>query len=66
MATCSNCGRTLSCGCQRKTASDGRSVCGNCISQYETSIKPTPKINNVTSTQTWGRDRYNNLNKFIK
>ena len=39
MAACSNCKRTLSCGCQKKTASDGTSVCTNCIQQYEANLK---------------------------
>jgi len=39
MATCSNCGRTLSCGCQKKKASDGKQVCANCIGKYELSKK---------------------------
>jgi transcription elongation factor Elf1 len=39
MATCSNCGRKLSCGCQKRKASDGRSVCSNCSGTYETKLK---------------------------
>ena len=35
MAVCSNCKKTLSCGCQKRKASDGTSVCTNCISAYE-------------------------------
>lgn len=33
--TCPNCGHTLSCGCQKRTASDGKSVCSQCVSNYE-------------------------------
>ena len=36
---CPNCNSTLSCGCQIKTASDGKKVCNNCITNYEKSIK---------------------------
>lgn len=35
MAVCSNCKKTLSCGCQKRKASDGASVCTNCITAYE-------------------------------
>jgi len=40
MSTCQNCKASLSCGCQKRTASDGAPVCANCVGQYETSIKP--------------------------
>lgn len=35
MAQCSNCQSQLSCGCQRRTASNGVQVCANCLSKYE-------------------------------
>lgn len=35
MATCPNCKKTLSCGCQKRKASDGKAVCSNCITAYE-------------------------------
>ncbi len=38
-AICSNCGAKLSCGCQKRSASDGRSVCANCIANYENNLK---------------------------
>ena len=47
MSTCSNCKKTLSCGCQRRTASNGMAVCTTCIGTYEASlgnkavVKPT-------------------------
>ena len=43
MAQCTNCKRNLSCGCQKKTASDGKSCCANCIKQYETNLKNIKK-----------------------
>lgn len=43
MSVCSNCKSKLSCGCQRKIASDKTSVCNNCIGQYEAKLK-TQKI----------------------
>lgn len=36
---CQNCGSRLSCGCQKKTASDGKQVCANCIDSYEQKLK---------------------------
>ena len=38
MAQCSNCKKSLSCGCQKRKASNGTSVCSNCIGTYEASI----------------------------
>lgn len=32
---CLNCGTTYSCGCKKRTASDGKSVCANCVTSYE-------------------------------
>ena len=42
---CPNCGTQLSCVCQRKTASDGKQGCTQCIPTYEKSIfiKNSPK-----------------------
>jgi hypothetical protein len=41
---CGNCGRKMSCGCQARTASDGKRVCTNCKSAYEAKIQ-RDKIN---------------------
>lgn len=32
---CPNCSSKITCGCQRRTASDGKSVCSNCVALYE-------------------------------
>lgn len=37
--TCQNCSTTLSCGCQKRTASDGKVVCSSCIQTYESKLK---------------------------
>jgi hypothetical protein len=67
MSACPNCGKKLSCGCQRRTASNGKTVCSNCASNYERSLKPQPvKTENKTSPAVWGKDRYKTLNKFTK
>ena len=47
MAQCQNCQSTLTCGCQQRTASDGRSVCANCIVAYENKLI-TSKANTNT------------------
>lgn len=52
-ATCSNCGTKLGCSCQRRAASDGKSVCATCIAAYEANLKnknaQKPKSNNAPS-----------------
>jgi len=59
MATCSNCKKNLSCGCQRRTATDGKSVCSNCITSYEANLNQRQTIASVSQTnQVWGKDRY--------
>lgn len=58
MATCSNCKATLSCGCQKRVASDKRPVCSNCLSKYEASLKTTAVKQAPTSNHIWGANRY--------
>jgi hypothetical protein len=36
---CENCNTQLSCGCQKKTASDGKIVCSSCLKAYEDKLK---------------------------
>ncbi len=46
MNVCPNCKAKLSCGCQRRKASDGKQVCANCSAKYEAQLKGTqPKDN---------------------
>lgn len=47
MSTCQNCKSTLSCGCQRRVATDGTNVCANCVTAYEQNI-----INNSNANKT--------------
>lgn len=42
MKICSNCGIQLSCGCQRREASDGTQCCDQCVGAYEAKISPQP------------------------
>lgn len=39
MSACPNCKRKLSCGCQKKKASNGSIVCSSCITSYEKKVK---------------------------
>lgn len=32
---CPNCNAQITCGCQKRVASDGKQVCTNCIAIYE-------------------------------
>lgn len=41
MATCLNCKKKLSCGCQQRKATDGKSVCTNCLGTYQAGLKNT-------------------------
>ena len=50
---CTNCGRIITCGCQKRTASDGTSVCSSCIVAYEAKLKKqnTTEIKQINKTQ---------------
>lgn len=45
---CPNCKTKLSCGCQKRTASNGATVCTSCLPAYEAQLKN--KINTKAST----------------
>jgi len=47
MANCPNCKTRLTCGCQKRTASNKAQVCSNCISKYEMGLKKT-QVNKTT------------------
>ena len=36
---CPNCRKSMSCGCQKRIASDGKVCCVNCITAYEQQLK---------------------------
>lgn len=36
---CSNCGKGISCGCQKRIASDGKHCCKGCLTTYEAILK---------------------------
>ena len=68
MSQCSNCNQTLTCGCQRRNASNGVQVCTNCLSSYESQIKninqPSMVIEEEPIKQIHRRGQA--LRKFIK
>jgi hypothetical protein len=35
---CANCGKILSCGCQKRVASNGKNCCKACLSVYELTL----------------------------
>jgi transcription elongation factor Elf1 len=39
MSACPNCGKKLSCGCQKKKASNGQTVCNDCATKYELQLQ---------------------------
>jgi len=41
---CPNCNTKLSCGCQKKTASDGKAVCSSCVTAYENKLKSQTSV----------------------
>jgi hypothetical protein len=41
---CPNCNAQLSCGCQRRTASNGTMCCDGCIANYEARLIATQPI----------------------
>jgi hypothetical protein len=41
---CPNCKTRLSCGCQRRVASNGASVCTKCLASYEVNLKAKKAI----------------------
>lgn len=51
MRTCTNCGSTITCGCQDRIASDGKKVCGSCLASYEAKIKLEALIAQSNTTQ---------------
>jgi hypothetical protein len=56
MSTCPNCGKKLSCGCQKTKASDGRICCNSCVAFYNKSLRdktvnPKRMISSATVTK---------------
>ncbi len=50
----------MSCGCQKRQSSDGKTVCSKCVNNYEAQLKQRKTVATVSQTnQVWGKDRYN-------
>lgn len=61
MDSCPNCGAFISCGCQRRTATDGKIVCTNCLESYEQDLLRQKSIDNASKAEIeWA---YNQINK---
>lgn len=60
MAVCANCKKSLSCGCQKRKASDGASVCTNCIGAYESKKNilrtPVAPVATIQTPQVWSEE----------
>ena len=53
MSKCPNCGRVLTCGCQKATAQNGAIVCNSCVASYNNALRPKSRssiITHVTAT----------------
>ena len=46
----SNCKAAITCGCQKRKASDGKEVCSSCLSFYEKSLITSSKTNKKPNT----------------
>jgi len=68
MSQCSNCKQQLSCGCQKRNASNGVQVCTNCLSNYESQIQVNnqPSVNTEAEIKIIPNKRRQTLRKFIK
>jgi hypothetical protein len=67
MSSCSNCNNQLSCGCQRRTATNGTQVCSSCLAAYESKLQNQVEIQNEESViDGVDSERYKNLHKFLK
>ena len=40
---CPNCQKVITCGCQKKVASDGKQVCSSCVAAYEQMLRSLKK-----------------------
>jgi hypothetical protein len=52
MQQCQNCKARLSCGCQKRVASDGKHTCTNCLPMYEKQLIEQRNKTNRANAQT--------------
>jgi|MesohylFT_1024984.scaffolds.fasta_scaffold177125_1 transcription elongation factor Elf1 len=51
-SSCPNCNARLSCGCQRRQASNGAAACTSCVSSIEEKIKAQITIQPTADVQS--------------
>lgn len=47
MSVCPNCKAKMSCGCQKRKASNGQPACSSCVAKIEAQLKKTNGPNNL-------------------
>lgn len=59
-SSCPNCGARLSCGCQRRQASNGAGACSNCVAALNAKIAADKQAATAAQVQPteWGANRY--------
>jgi hypothetical protein len=56
---CNNCNARMSCGCQKRKASDGTSCCSSCLAFYEKKLQAEKQIKSINApNKTWGPDSH--------
>ena len=56
---CNNCNARMSCGCQKRRASDGTSCCSGCLAFYEKKLQAEKQIKSVNApNKTWSPDSH--------
>jgi hypothetical protein len=56
MSTCPNCGKKLSCGCQKTKAADGKICCNGCVGSYNKALRDkTPNTKRAISSVSVNR-----------
>ena len=61
MAQCSNCKRTMSCGCQKRTSPEGVVGCTSCITGTTTTKQSTTINKNNTLKKFWGPELHTKI-----
>lgn len=51
MQKCLNCDSQITCGCQRRHASDGKLVCTKCLEQYEKTLVELKEVKKENKTE---------------
>ena len=62
MAQFSNCKKTMSCGCQKRTSPEGVVGCTSCITDTKSTKQPATTINkNNTLKKFWGPELHTKI-----